>query len=169
MKCYLIMPQDCIVEERVLHLYSFESKTELTDDQLSSLYYESLPEGKRRKSGTLELEDIPQPSSDELAIENLATSKVTRDSALSDVVTVFNVEWQCTDDASDIRRVIHDATMINATDDTTTMFRLADNSWRETSLAELKQVLIAHIERKADVWAKFAEWDAGDKREPFNY
>lgn len=98
-----------------------------------------------------------------------AQAKVTRDAAVSANLIVLGVEWQCLNDAVDIRKVINDAETIGVSEVETEMFRLADNSWRETTLAELRQVLAAHVVRKRDVWAQFGVWDAGDKNEPFSY
>ncbi|KJY84833.1 hypothetical protein TW81_02235 [Vibrio galatheae] len=98
-----------------------------------------------------------------------AQAKVTRDAAVSANLTALGVEWQCLNDAVDIRKVINDAETIGVSEVETEMFRLADNSWRETTLAELRQVLAAHVVRKRDVWAQFGAWDAGDKTEPFTY
>lgn len=94
-------------------------------------------------------------------------AKSTRDTAISENITVFDCEWQVLNDAADIRKVIQDAEITNASEDDSVMFRLADNSWRETTLSELKQVLAAQVERKRAIWVKFGLWDAGDKSEPF--
>ncbi|MFM2589465.1 hypothetical protein [Vibrio sp. TBV020] len=98
-----------------------------------------------------------------------AQAKIIRDTAVSANLFLLGVEWQCLEDAVDIRTVIDDAETIGATENETEMFRLADNSWRTTTLAELRQVLAAHVVRKRDVWAKFGAWDAGEKTKPFTY
>lgn len=47
-------------------------------------------------------------------------------------------------------------------------WRLANNEWRTTTLAELKQLLESYDDRYETVWYLFGEWDAGDKSEPFD-
>lgn len=109
----------------------------------------------------------PQTTPDQLSQQ----AKATRDTLISANIAVESVqssaEWQMLDDARDIRKILQDAEITNATDTDSVMFRLADNSWRETTLAELKQVLAAHVARKREVWAHFNEWDSGDKSQPF--
>lgn len=112
-------------------------------------------------------EDIPQPTTEEIATQNQQLAKQTRDNALSANITVHDVDWQVANDAEDIRKAIGDAETIGASEEDTTMFRLADNSWRETALSELRDVLKAHIARKQAVWNQMAVWDYGDKKEPF--
>lgn len=98
---------------------------------------------------------------------NRIKAKSTRDNAVSANITVHGADWQVANDAEDIRKVIGDAETISASEDDTIMFRLADNSWRETTLSELRDVLKANIARKQDVWNQMAVWDSGDKQEPF--
>ncbi|AUR86623.1 hypothetical protein NVP1087A_42 [Vibrio phage 1.087.A._10N.261.45.F9] len=94
-------------------------------------------------------------------------AKQTRDTAISADIIALEVEWQMLDDASDVRKVLQDSEITNAVDSDSVQFRLADNSWRTTTLAELKQVLALHVSRKREVWAQFNEWDDGDKSQPF--
>lgn len=51
--------------------------------------------------------------------------------------------------------------------DLTRQWRLSDNTWRETSLDELNSLVLSYINRKELIWNAFAEWDSGDKSEPF--
>ena len=164
---YLIKPQDSLVESKTLSFYKIEEKEELTQEQADLFYYNPLPEGKRRKAGTLELEDTPLPTTEEIAESNRIKAKTIRDNAVSENITVYDAEWQVANDAEDIRKVIGDAETIDASEEDSVTFRLADNSWRETTLAELRDVLKAHIARKQDVWNQMAVWDFGDKQEPF--
>lgn len=97
------------------------------------------------------------------------TAKATRDNAINSGITVHDAVWQVTDNASDIRSIIYEAEIIGASDDEATQFRLSDNSWRETTLAELKAVLTAFVARKREIWAQFAAWDAGDKSSAFEF
>ena len=136
---------------------------------ISFLSYRDGSKGKILVSGVypFELQYIPQPTSEEIATQNQRAAKQTRDKAVSANITVHGVDWQVANDAEDIRKVIGDAETISASEDDTTMFRLADNSWRETTLSELRDVLKAHIARKQDVWNQMAVWDSGDKQSEF--
>lgn len=91
MKVFLILPYDALVEERILHMYSVESKVMLTEDQANILYYNAIPEGKRRKPGTLELEDIPQPSADELFTEEIEALNANYDKAMLLLANEYHV------------------------------------------------------------------------------
>ncbi|MFV0449454.1 MAG: hypothetical protein ACK5MF_13515 [Vibrio sp.] len=104
---------------------------------------------------------------EKIAQYNAKTGKVIRDNAVSDDLNALDVGWDVVNDAADVRRVINDAETIGAQETDTTQFRLADNSWRETSLAELRQVLTIFIARKRSIWEQFATWDATDKLEAF--
>lgn len=127
--------------------------TELTDEQLEN-----------HKSGLYEFINGEQVLK---AVDYSVIATATRDTEVSANITVHNVDWQMANDAFDVRAVIADAELIGATSEDTIQFRLADNSWRETSLAELKEILQAHIVRKQAVWNAFGVWDAGDKTEAF--
>lgn len=165
MKCYLLQPNDIIVELKILHTYNFESKVELTQDQIDLFYINQLPKGKRRKAGTLDLEDIPEVVYTTEQLQQQA--KQTRDNAVNADIEMFGVMFQCSNDAKGIRNVIDDAATISAQDSDSVMFRLSDNTWRETTLAEIKQVLVAFIVRKRDIWNQHGVWDTGDKSDPF--
>ena len=106
----------------------------------------------------------PPKSTDEQIAQQ---SKQARDEAISANISVLDAEWQMVDDARDVRKVLQDADVTGALYTDSFMFRLADNTWRETTLVELKQVLAAHVARKRDVWAQFNAWDSGDKSQPF--
>lgn len=67
MQMFLIMPQDVIVEGKILDLYDFDSKIELTNAQVDLFYKNRLPDGKQRRAGTLELEDAPPTTQEQLA------------------------------------------------------------------------------------------------------
>lgn len=105
---------------------------------------------------------------DAVAQYNAQNGKVIRDNAISSNLSALDATWQVLNDAADIRRVINDAETIEATETDTTQFRLADNTWRETSLAELREVLRVFIARKRDIWTQFAQWDATDKLTAFS-
>lgn len=109
-------------------------------------------------------------TTDEDKITTLSTeAKTTRDAAISSDLLCEDLAatFQVSDDATYIRNVISDAEAIGSAETDSTTFRLADNTWRETTLAELRTVLVAFIERKKSVWEQFSTWDSGDKTEEF--
>ncbi|MGF1775912.1 hypothetical protein [Vibrio nomapromontoriensis] len=115
---------------------------------------------------TLLPQTIPKPNA-EIVAYHQRIAKEERDIAVNSAIKVLDVEWQVGNNAFDIRTVIDDATTIGATQDVSQNFRLADNSWRMTTLEELKGVLKAFIDRKRGIWSVFSHWDAGDKLTPF--
>ncbi|WP_417880310.1 hypothetical protein [Vibrio sp.] len=136
----------------------FEDKT-LVDDEYTLIE----PKPLQKWEGEQWVQD------DEAVAEyNGSNGKVIRDTAISSNLNALSAQWDVVSDAADIRRVINDAETINAQETDTTQFRLADNSWRDTSLAELREVLRVFIARKRDIWDQFAQWDATDKLEPFS-
>lgn len=105
----------------------------------------------------------PPPTTEQLQQQ----AKVTRDAAISANLAALDCEWQVLNDAEDIRKVIGDAETVSALDTDIEMFRLANNTWRETTIAELRQVLAAHVARKRSIWSQFGAWDNGTKDSPF--
>ena len=108
-----------------------------------------------------------QPTGAAAIAQNERQAKQARDNAISSDIECKGALWQCLSDAKDIRKVINDAETISSAETDTAMFRLADNTWRETSLAELREVLIAFVIRKRDIWQQFGVWDASDKLTAF--
>ena len=97
-------------------------------------------------------------------------AKTLRDFTVSSDLVVEELEgasFQCLDKAVDIKTVIDEAVMLNALETDSIAFRLSDNTWRDTTLAELRMVYLKYLERKREVWKQFSEWDQGDKTEAF--
>ncbi len=122
--------------------------------------------------------DAPEPepepvvTAEELLSKRELEAKAERERCIGDVLVMAELDgatFQCANDAENLRKVISDADAVGSAEDEETLFRLADNSWRQTSLAELRLVLQAHILRKQEVWAQFGVWDNGDKLESFVY
>lgn len=133
------------------------------NDQTRKVYGYKAENTREMTAEEFELFRKPPPTTEQLSQQ----AKATRNSAISANITALDAEWIMLDDARDVRKVLQDAEITSALDTDSVMFRLADNSWRETTLADLKQVLSAHVARKRDVWAQFNAWDSGDKSAPF--
>lgn len=120
------------------------------------------------KFGLTECTETEFVSAQDAANQLTVIAKVIRDQSLQSSLEYFSVSWQVTDDANDIRNAISDATFIGADDTDSQAWRLADNTFRTTTLAELKEVLAAYIARKKLIWQQFAEWCEGDMSEAFS-
>ena len=99
----------------------------------------------------------------------LYISKQNRDSAVNADLLFDNVYFQVTDDCVDIKSSLQEASVLGLEDSYSQLWRLADNTWRQTTIAEAKQIVALFVERKQKVWAAFAEWDLGDKSSIFVY
>ena len=99
----------------------------------------------------------------------LTLSKQNRDSAVDTDILFDNVYFQVTDDCADIKSALQEASVLGLEDSYSQLWRLADNTWRQTTIAEAKQIVALFVERKQKVWAAFAEWDLGDKSSIFVY
>ncbi len=157
-----------VVKERFVKVTAYNKETkqpkEFDDKSLVADDYTLLkPELLQKWSSDKWVQD-----DDAVAQYNAQNGKVIRDNAISSNLSALDAQWQVLNDAADIRRVINDAETIEAAETDTTQFRLADNTWRETSLAELREVLRVFIARKRDIWTQFAQWDETDKLEAFN-
>lgn len=96
-------------------------------------------------------------------------SKQNRDSAVDADILFDNVYFQVSNDCADIKSSLQEATILGLEDSYSQLWRLADNTWRQTTIAEAKQIVALFVERKQKVWAAFAEWDLGDKSSVFTY
>ena len=99
----------------------------------------------------------------------LTLSRQNRDSAVDADILFDNVYFQVTDDCADIKSSLQEASVLGLEDSYSQLWRLADNTWRQTTIAEAKQIVALFVERKQKVWAAFAEWDLGDKSSIFVY
>lgn len=103
-------------------------------------------------------------------------SKLTRNAALIDASespieydgVMFDIDGAA---RANIETVIEIAEENGLPDSTIEGWRLADNSWRDTTLGELKSIIQLRNERYRakfqSVWSQFNAWDSGDKSEPF--
>ena len=96
-------------------------------------------------------------------------SKQNRDTAVDADILFDNVYFQVSNDCADIKSSLQEATILGLEDSYSQLWRLADNTWRQTTIAEAKQIVALFVERKQKVWAAFAEWDLGDKSSIFVY
>ena len=99
----------------------------------------------------------------------LYISKQNRDSAVNADLLFDNVYFQVSNDCADIKSSLQEASVLGLEDSYSQLWRLADNTWRQTTIAEAKQIVALFVERKQKVWAAFAEWDLGDKSSVFVY
>lgn len=99
----------------------------------------------------------------------LTISKQNRDSAVDADILFDNVYFQVINDCADIKSSLQEATILGLEDSYSQLWRLADNTWRQTTIAEAKQIVALFVARKQKVWAAFAEWDLGDKSSVFTY
>ena len=99
----------------------------------------------------------------------LTISKQNRDSAVDADILFDNVYFQVSNDCADIKSSLQEASILGLEDSYSQLWRLADNTWRQTTIAEAKQIVALFVERKQKVWAAFAEWDLGDKSSIFTY
>ena len=99
----------------------------------------------------------------------LTLSKQNRDSAVDADILFDNVYFQVSNDCADIKSSLQEASILGLEDSYSQLWRLADNTWRQTTIAEAKQIVALFVARKQKVWAAFAEWDLGDKSSVFTY
>jgi len=110
-------------------------------------------------------------SGNEAFIEkNISTAKSYRDEVADSPITVLNVLWDINQQSRDnMRTAIETADRNNLPDETTQGWILADDTIRDTTAAELGQVLDAYAYRLQDVFTQYAIWMAGDKINEFQY
>lgn len=109
----------------------------------------------------------PDKRPEELAHE----AKALRDTVIESNINVNGAEWQVDrfQDEPRIKRAIQIAEFEGLPDSTETTWILADNTLRTTTVAELKQVLIAKGYREKDVFAKYTQWRSGSMATKFKY
>lgn len=94
-------------------------------------------------------------------------AKLTRISALNFAELKGAVFDADTEALANIAKTIRIAENMDYKETYTHLWRLADNTTRLTTLAELREVLLAHDEKYINVWYQFNEWVAGDKSTAF--
>ena len=115
----------------------------------------------------------PKPTDEQLNSQ----AKVTRDDAIESYKGTVEFDGSLFDSSGVSLNNINRAIRIAERDDLEETYlhswRLADNSWRDTTLAELREVKKL-IEQDLDrifesVWLQFIEWDFGDKKSTFTF
>jgi len=95
-------------------------------------------------------------------------AKVTRESITESNIEVFGVMWQVgTVDRDKIRSAIATADLLGENAPGSIGWILADNTVRETTLLDLKYVMLAHALRMDDVFKAYTIWRSGNKSHPF--
>ena len=116
-------------------------------------------------NSVVEVEESPLLTESQI----LTISKQNRDYAVDADILFDNVYFQVTDDCADIKSSLQEASVLGLEDSYSQLWRLADNTWRQTTIEEAKQIVALFVERKQKVWAAFAKWDSGDKTSVFVY
>ncbi|MFW9600701.1 MAG: hypothetical protein ACMV1B_00030 [Prevotella sp.] len=116
-------------------------------------------------NSVVEVEESPLLTESQI----LTVSKQNRDSAVDADILFDNVYFQVINDCADIKSSLQEASVLGLEDSYSQLWRLADNTWRQTTIAEAKQIVALFVERKQKVWAAFAKWDLGDKTSVFVY
>ena len=94
-------------------------------------------------------------------------AKSTRDTAISAPILLPDTDALYQMDYAALANIERAKRKAERTNTTSAMWRLNDNTWRETTLDELNLLIELADERFEAVWLAFHEWDAGDKSEPF--
>ena len=121
---------------------------------------------KLNSEGRLQTRSIETTLTEE---QILYISKQNRNSAVDTDLLFDNVYFQVYNDCADIKSSLQEAFVLGLEDSYSQLWRLADNTWRQTTIAEAKQIVALFVARKQKVWAAFAEWDSGDKSSIFVY
>ena len=100
-------------------------------------------------------------------IDSLSTS--VRDSYINKDISFAGVFFQVPNDCTDIKSALQEASLLGLEDSYTQSWRLSDNTWRDTTIAEAKQIVQLFVLRKQEVWKQFKEWSEGDKTSIFEY
>jgi len=99
-----------------------------------------------------------------------ARAKITRNAEVNANILLLNVEWQVGVLArTNIGDTINGAEYLGTAVDATVEWILADNSTRDTTVAELKQVFAAYCTRMMAVYQQFNAWRSGDQTAAFEY
>lgn len=103
-----------------------------------------------------------------LVASNVTTAKDLRDSTIVSDIDVLGSVWQVDDKGrGSMDLAIEYASRNSIPAETTQGWRLADNSVRECTIADLNAVLDAYTERSALIWFKYNEWFLTDKLSEF--
>lgn len=116
-----------------------------------------------------EKDEILKPKGANLIALNIANAKAARDSAISSNLESNNYLWQVrdSDDLQNIQDGIDEAEYNNYPEDRTISYRMADNTWQDITVNDLRKVKSDYRLRKLDVFSKFKTWTEADMLTPF--
>ena len=96
-------------------------------------------------------------------------SKTNRINAVNSDILFSEVYYQVCDDCADIKSALIEASILGLEDSYSQRWRLSDNTWRVTTIAEAKEIVALYVARKQKVWAQYEVWTLGDKTSVFEY
>ncbi len=96
-------------------------------------------------------------------------SKSNRVLAIDTDILFSEVYYQVSDDCADIKSALTEASILGLEDSYTQNWRLSDNTWRTTTIAEAKEIVALYVARKQKVWAQYETWTSGNKTSVFEY
>ena len=96
-------------------------------------------------------------------------SKSNRVLATDADILFSEVYYQVSDDCADIKSALTEASILGLEDSYTQSWRLSDNTWRNTTIAEAKEIVTLYVARKQKVWAQYETWTSGNKTSVFEY
>ena len=101
--------------------------------------------------------------------ERIERAKVIRDEAIDENIEVFDVMWQVDKTSRDrLRETINVASDTNQPVEATVPWRLGDNTYRDSTAADLKMVLAARANRMALIFQAFSAWEESGSTEEFS-
>lgn len=96
-------------------------------------------------------------------------SKINRITAIAADILFSEVYYQVTNDCADIKSALMEASILGLDDSYSQSWRLSDNTWRNTTIAEAKEIVTLYVARKQKVWVQYEVWTLGDKTSVFEY
>jgi hypothetical protein len=91
--------------------------------------------------------------------ELLRAAKLTRDTAISSDIILFDVIWQVNENGRDnMRNAIETSATLNLSAEEQRGWILSDNSIRPTTVDDLRQVLIAYTYRMDQIFQQYTLW-----------
>lgn len=96
-------------------------------------------------------------------------SKTNRINAVNSDILFSEVYYQVCDDCADIKSALIEASILGLEDSYSQRWRLSDNTWRTTTIAEAKEIVTLFIARKQKIWAQYETWTLSDKTSVFEY
>lgn len=145
----------------------------ISNAEHSEFWLTTPPEGKMRKPNTYPFEfcDTPCPTVEQLQEQ----AKSTRDNAIDSFVgkVIFDgSSFQASKRSKlDMDGAIRKGALQGYLDTDPRPWRLTDNTWRDTTLGEIKQIVdmveLEILQNWESIWSQFNIWDAGAKDTPF--